>query len=302
MKKATCTAFVNVLNTIHENGITTKAALMKNQHLYTEFWLALMEFCHFALLSKTSGRNAEGEILPGNSKKIDVLELCGVTTRDEIKNDCVLRIIDKLDLVLRQPIEKQKNYCYTICNSIVNNCFKKLPHDFKIVSLNSTIEGSDVATENAYTYENIIADDTYNPERLHVERETVMELTKILKAKRARGLAEKKATILREIALLSERPAEAMARLACTHLGMKPRELTNMIIDNGCELTCAKIIFNVAKKNSIEFASIHSIFADRKVTAKSVKADTNDRAAIARQISRLVYRADKRIDKTNKDH
>ena len=47
MKKATCTTFVNILNTIHEVGITTKAALMTDQLLYTEFWFALTEFCHF---------------------------------------------------------------------------------------------------------------------------------------------------------------------------------------------------------------------------------------------------------------
>ena len=109
MKKAACTAFVNILNTIHEEGITTKAALMADQLLYTEFWSALTEFCHFALLSKTSGKNAGGETLPGNLRKIEVLETRGATTREEIETDCIIRIIEKLDLVLRQPIEKQKN-------------------------------------------------------------------------------------------------------------------------------------------------------------------------------------------------
>jgi len=61
MKKATCTTFVNILNTIHKEGITTKVALMADQVLYTNFWFALKDFCHFALLSKTSGKNAGGE-------------------------------------------------------------------------------------------------------------------------------------------------------------------------------------------------------------------------------------------------
>ena len=179
MKKANCNAFVNILNTIHDMGITTKAGLMVDQLLYTEFWFALKDFCHFALLSKTSGKNAKGEILPGNTGKIDVLEIRSATTRDEIETDCAIKIIEKLDLVLRQPIEKQKNYCYTICNNMVNDCFRRLPpDDFKIVSLNGTIEGTSVAAEDAYTYEDIIADDTYNPERLHVEHETIKELKK----------------------------------------------------------------------------------------------------------------------------
>lgn len=298
MKKATCTTFVNILNTIHKEGITTKVALMADQLLYTNFWFALKDFCHFALLSKTSGKNAEGEILPGNSRKIDVLETRGATTRDEIEADCVIKIIEKLDLVLRQPIEKQKNYCYTICNNMVNDCFRKLPpDDFKVVPFNGTIEGTSIDAEDAYTYEDVIPDFTYDPYHVFSEKETIEELTKELKIKRAREQAEQKEAVLHEIALLSKRPAEVMVRLACTHLGMKPRELANMIISKGCELTYAEIILDVAKKNNIELASIRNILAGHKVTAESVKADTNDHDAIAGQISRLVYRADKRLNK-----
>lgn len=298
MKKASCNAFVNILNTIHEMGITTKTALMANQLLYTELWFALTEFCHFSLLSKTGGKNTEGEILPGNSRKIDVLEIRGAITRDEIETDCVIKIIEKLDLVLRQPIEKQKNYCYTICNNVVNDCFRKLPpDDFKIVSLNSTIEGTRVAAEDAYTYEDIIADNTYNPERLQIERETIKELKKELKAKQARELAEKKESILREVALLSKRPAEVLVRLACTHLCMKPRELASLIIEKSCELAYAEIIFEVAKQNHVEISELRGIIIGHKLMAESIKADTNSPKQIAGQISRLVYRADKRLSK-----
>lgn len=296
--KATCKSFINILNTIHEEGITTKVALMVDQLLYTNFWFALKDFCHFALLSKTSGKNAAGEPLPGNAVKIDVLEIRGATTRDELETDCVIKIIEKLDLVLRQPIEKQKNYCYAICNNMVNDCFRKLPpDDFKIVSLNSTIEGTSVSAEDAYTYEDIIADDTYNPERMHVECETVRELKKELKAKQTRELAKRQKTILREVAFLSKRPAEVMARLACTYLSMKPRQLAGMIIDKGCELAYAEIIFEVAKQNSIELSEIRNIIAGHKLTAESIKVDTNSAEQVAGQVSRLVYRADKRLSK-----
>lgn len=193
MKKATCNTFVNILNTIHAEGITTKVALMDNQLCYTEFWFALKDFCHFALLSKTSGKNAKDGIFFGNSGKIDVLETRGATTRDEIEIDCVIKSIEKLDQVLNQPIEKQMDYCYTICNNMVNNCFKRLPPDeFKIVSFNSTIGGTGVAVEDAYTYEDIIVDDTYNPERLYFECETFKELKKELKAKQTKEQAENK--------------------------------------------------------------------------------------------------------------
>lgn len=298
MKKATCTTFVNILNTIHKEGITTKVALMADQLLYTNFWFAVKDFCHFALLSKTGSKNADGKILPGNAVKIDVLELKGEATREDIETECMVKIIEKLDYVLRQPIEKQKNYCYAICNNMVNDCFRKLPpDDFKIVSLNSTIEGTSVAAEDAYTYEDVIADDTYNPERMNVERETIRELKKELKTKQTREQAEKKEAILREVALLSKRPAEVLCRLGVTHLGIKPRDLAACIIREGCDITFAKIIFEVAKQNSIELSEIRSIIAGHKLTAESIKADTNSAEQVAGQVSRLVYRADKRLNK-----
>ncbi len=298
MKKVTCTTFVNILNTIHMEGISTRAALTADQQLYTEFWLALMEFCHFTLLSKTSGKNANGELLPGNSWKVDVLNLRGELTRDEIETDCVIKIIKKLDLVFRQPIEKRKNYCYVICNNMVNDCFRKLPpNDLKIVSLNNTLEGPDVTTEDAYTYEDVIADYSYAPDHVFFEKETIIELTKQLEAKHERELMEKKETISREVALLSKRPAEVMVRLACTHLSMKPRELAGLIIDKGYELAYADILFEVAEQNHIDLSEIRSMITNHELTAESIKADTNDANQVAAQISRLVYRAEKRIHK-----
>lgn len=197
MKKATCITFANILNTIRMEGITTKTTLMTYQSLYTEFWFELKDFCHFALLSKTIGKNSKGEILLGNTEKIEMLECRGAITRDEIEIDCAIKIIEKLDLVLHQPIEKQKNYCYAICNNMVNDCFRKLPpDDFKIVSLNSMIEGTSIAPEDTYTYEDIITDDTYNPERVYFERETIKELKKELEAKEATEQAKKRKTIL----------------------------------------------------------------------------------------------------------
>ena len=297
MKKASCTTFVNILNIIHEAGITTKEALMADQLLDTDFWFALKDFCHFALLSKTGGKNTDGEILPGNSGKINVLETRGMTTRSEIETDCAIKIIEKLNLVLLQPIEKQKNYCYVICNNMVNDCFRKLPPDeFRIVSLNGTIEGTSVDTEDAYTYEDIIADETYNPERLHIEHETVKELQKELNAKQAKEQAEKKETILYEVDLLSKRPAEVMARLS-THLCIKPRELAGLIINKGCEYTYEQIIVKVAEVYDIELEKIQNILDSNELNPESVKADTNKAEMVAGQISRLIYRAEKRLNK-----
>ena len=311
MKKATCTTFVNTLNTLHKEGITTKAKLMADQILYTEFWFALTEFVHYCLLSKTSKKNNEGEIGLGNVGKIDILEFLGATTRTEIETDCVIKIIEKLDLVLRQPIEKQKNYCYVICNNMVNDCFRKLPpDDIKVVSLYSTIEGTSLATEDAYTYEDVYSDYTYEPSCILSEKETIRELEKVLKAKQTKELAAKKAkeakeliekrnTILTEVALLSKHPAEVLCRLACLHLAIKPRELAAHIIHNGgeVEVIFAEIILEICKKYKIEVAEIRDIITGhKKLTAKDLWAENNiDLKKISSQISRLNDRAKRRI-------
>lgn len=315
MKKATCTTFVNILNTIHDEGITTKVALMADQLLYSDFWFALKDFCHFALLSKTSGKNAEGEILPGNSGKIEVLEIRGATTRDEIETDCVIKIIEKLDLVLRQPIEKQKNYCYAICNNMVNDCFRKLPpDDIKIVSFNSTIEGTSVDAEDAYTYEDCTPDFTYAPDRVLSEKETVKELEKLLrakqakelaekKAKQARELAEKKETILREISRLSTHPTEVFVRLGRKHLGIKTCNLAERIIDDGYENTFAQLIIDIATKYDIDLEEIRNIITVSKLTEESYKKDkglvrllSRDPKVVADQISKYANRAKGHLD------
>ena len=299
MKKATCVTFENILNTIHQKGITSKASLMADQQLYASFWLAAQDFATFCLFSKTGKTTKAGKQLAGNNIKVDILEAHGITTREDITMDCVVRMVEYAENMLQKPtVAYMKNYANSIVNSVVNTIYRVLPpNDFKIVSLNSTIEGTSVAAEDAYTYEDIIADDTYNPERLHVECETVKELEKELKTKQSRELAEKKESILREVALLSKRPAEVMVRLACTHLSMKPRELAGLIIDKGCEFAYAEIIFDVAKQNRIEISEIRNIIADHELTAESVKADTNSAEQVAGQISRLVYRADKRLSK-----
>lgn len=272
MKKATCTTFISILNTIREKGITTQNALIADQQLYTKFWFALEEFCHYCLLSKNGGKDSEGGTRLGNIGKIDVLEARCAITRKELETDCAIKIVSKLDLVLSQPIEKQKNYCYAICNNIVNDCLRKLPA-VEAVPWDAPIISD--ANEDGVILANVIGDNSYNPEINYLVKEA----------------------ILNEVALLNKHPAEMIVRLACTHLAMKPRLLASLIINKGCELAFAEIVYEVAMENNIGLSEIRSVIAGHKLTAESVKADSNNAEQVANQISRLVYRADKRLSR-----
>lgn len=316
MKKSTCVTFENILATIHKKGITTKAALMADQQLYANFWLAAQDFATFCLFSKNGKATKAGKQLSGNNTKVDILEARGITTREDITMDCVVRMVEYAENMLQKPtVAYMKNYAYSIVNSVVNTICRTLPpEDFKIVPLNSTIEGTGVAAEDAYTYEDIIADDTYNPERLHVERETINELEKLLRAKQAKELAEKKAkearelaekkeAILREISRLSTHATEVFVRLGW-HLGIKTRDLAARIIDDGYENTFARLIIDIATKYGIDLEDIRNIITVSKLTEASYKKDkglvrllSRDPKVVADQISKYANRAKGRLDK-----
>jgi hypothetical protein len=270
---------------------------MAQEQLYADFWLALQDFCHYALLSKTGRKSKDGEIGLGNAGSVALLESLGVNTREDLEADCMIKVVDKLDNVLRNPIEKQKNYCYTMINNMVADCFRNLrKNDIKIVSLNETIEGNGIAEEDAYTLEDTIADYTYEPETLHEQSDTIKELSEKLKAKRAHEVAEKREAILHDLTELKDCPAQWMAWLACTHLGLKSREVTSRIMERGTSAAFAELNLEVAVKNNIEPSCITDVLAGCEPTEKSVKADTNDPKQISAQISRLAYRAGKHLE------
>lgn len=294
--KTTCESFVNILNVLDKEGIKTKASLMLNQELCDSFWFAAQDFARYTLRSKTGGVNENG-VIPGNIYKVKALENYGISSED-ILDDCVIKIIDKIDFVLKQPIEKQKNYCYRICNNVVNDQFRKLPPaDFEVISLQDTVKCLKVSAEDACTYEDLVGDDTYNPERMYFEQKTISELTAILKEKKAKELATKREAILKEIALLSKKPAEVLVRMACTHLNMKPRELAKKLVESGVDYTYANVLLRVSKKNHIKIEDLRNAIAGYELTADAVKADSNDEEIVSAQISRLVYRANKNINK-----
>lgn len=289
--------FASILSTIEESGISTadELKLVKNTSLWNELYFATQNFVnYYALASKTS-KNKKGEIISGNADKVKFLIENGGMELYDIQMDILVHIIKKVDYILAQsPVSKKVFYTFRVVNNEINNMLRSLP-PVEVVPWDTPVN-SDTNEDGAVLSE-IIGDNTYNPERLHFENETIKELKMKLKTKLAREQAEKKESILTEVRALSKRPAEVIVRLACTHLSMKPRQLASMIIDKGCELAYAEIIFDVAKKNGIELSEIRSIIAGHELTAESIKADTNSAEQVAGQISRLVYRADKRLSK-----
>ena len=321
MKKSTCVTFESVLGLILQRGITTKAALMADQQLYANFWLAAHDFATFCLFSKNGKTTKTGKQLSGNNTKVDILEARGITTREDITMDCVVRMVEYAENMLQKPtVAYMKNYAYSIVNSVVNTFCRSLPPDnIKIVPFNGTIEGTSVDVEDAYTYEDCIPDYTYAPDRVFSEKETVKELEKELKAKQARELAarkakearelaEKKELILSEISRLSTHPTEVFVRLSW-HLCIKTRDLAARIINDGYEKAFAQLIIDISSKYDIDLEDIRSIITVSKLTKESYKKDkglerflSKEKRIVADQISKYKNRAKGHLDNHVKEH
>lgn len=299
--KATCTSFINVMKVINQKGIKTLDELMENEALYNTFWFAVEDLVAYALRSKTSKVEKEGkeETTSGNAQKIDALKACGLTTDEDIHSDCVIKIMNKLHLVLKQhPVEKQKNYCYTICNNVVNDQFRMLPPaNITVFSLQDTVKSKRVSSEDACAYEERIGSDTYDGARVFEQKETVAELTKVLEAKKAKERSERRETIIKEIQRLYKKPAEVCVRLACEHLGMNPRELAARIAEVGEEAAYVEVLMEVAERNDIELAELRNYVGGNRISVNALWSETKDVKEIASQISRLAWRAKDKLSK-----
>lgn len=297
--KATCTSFINVMKVINQNGIKTLNELMENEALYNTFWFAVEELVAYALRSKTGKKNEEGEITTGNARKIETLKEYGLTTDDDIHSDCVIKIMNKLDLVLKQhPVEKQKNYCYTICNNVVNDQFRMLPpDDIEVIYLQDAVKSQRVSSEDACAYEEIIGTDTYNGEKVYMEKETVTELSRVLEAKKAKERSERRETIIKEIKRLYKKPEEICVRLACKHLKMNPRDLAARIAEVGEEAAYVEVLMEVAERNDIELAELRNYVGGNRISVNALWSETKDVKVIASQISRLAWRAKDKLSK-----
>ena len=287
------TSFINILNKLYDKGITNHKELMSHKDLYNELWFTTNDFVTFALNSKTGKKNSNGEIAPGNITKVESLIKSGITTNEDIHFECVTKIIVSLNLVLKQnPVSKQHNYCYKIVNNVVNTQLNKLPpENIQVVYFQDTIKDNTAASDKPRLYEDIIGDSSFNGEHLYIERESLLEYLKIYKKEKEM----KRKLFIRNIMTLSQNPTEAFVYIGCTFLGIKPRELTSLIIDNGCENAYAQILFDAAKKNKMSITQLRFILKNNMVSNILLKANTMDKDIIAAQISRLAYRANERI-------
>lgn len=128
------------------------------------------------------------------------------------------------------------------------------------------------------------------------ERETIQELTKMLRAKRAQELAEERENILREIPKLSTRAPEVFARLDRKYLGIRTSELARRIINDGYEDAFAQVVVEVSTKYNIDLEDIRNIITANKASYKKDRGLVRQESIVAGQISKYANRAKGRVE------
>ena len=291
--------FEQALELLSKGGITTPEALLRpeNQQLYRELWFSCENFVNYHALCSKNRTDTNGKRLDGNAPRVRQLMELGVRLED-VRGDCLVRIMDKLPLVLAQPLEKQKNYCFTIVNNCVIDQWRKAcPGGAPMLSLNCPLGGEADAPEFGGTLP-----EGSTPEENYIARET---LTAALRRRRAdlerereqahRRQAEKAPQILAECAALAHRPEQLLCRLASEHLGRKNAALAAVLLRQGGTKTLAMALKRVGEKYSILCEQISAYCLP--VEDGRLKLDSGSQKTVSAQVSRLVYRAQETLNK-----
>ena len=297
--------FKKTLVSISQKGITSKDELMsyENSEEYANLWFSVQNFINkVALKSKHRNssmckscnniskcetcKNAYGNYHSVNS----LLEVGAYDGREDIESDVLLKVMDKLDAILSQPIAKQYNYTYTIVNNFVNDlCKKFLPKNIHFISLQEEIKSNGHSSDGKITtYEETIGDPITPCDEL-IARETIEEKLRL----QTEEMCKKREALISAITLLKNKRAELMSLCYIDELHKKPAALTKLIMKNPDKISAIemKVLLAVCKKYSLNTDILSNLFSGKPIDATSFKLETADPKVISAQISRLKGRA-----------
>ena len=253
---------------------------MKHPTLYNDFGTILIKFVEFCLHSKTNGKDENGQTKSGNTSKIQHLIKLGITSEEDVQCLCIMQIIKNLDLILSQPLEKQYNYCYTICNNKVKDQFKAInPKGIKFIYLQEPVNSKSISSESEFTHGEMIRDYTYDGEHNYFEKDTLRKI------------------LAYELNQLNRNPTEVLVCLANLFLGIKPSDLAKDILNQGIENTFKEILFEIVQKNNLDINEFYSSKKFINFSDKYIKADTKDEKVFAEKIYNLSWRAKNNLKK-----
>jgi len=292
---------LRVLADMEAKGIRTLKDLQREENagIYTALWFAMEKFVNYVALQTKTCKTADNKYSDGNAPRLRELLEMGADPED-LRSSILLRIMEKMTLVLDRPVSAQIPYCVTICTNCLVNEYRRLCPDGKqILSLNKPIGNKE---EDDYTLEEIAAaaDNAEDwvmafetaRERAEAERkrrqQERLEHQKLLRAEREQSRRE----LLEDLPQL--RSGNQAFVYLCMYEQMKPARIyaaVEQLTAKGytpqeiAEITVEKICKKYAICRTRETAVL-----DKPLTRSMVKhLSTLDREIITNKISDVKY-------------
>lgn len=155
------------LSKINELGICNKETLSLNAQLYTDLFLNVDKFITGTVLRSHA-----------NINKLSELRNLGVDIED-IRMDCLERVISKLNNVLANDLEHQIPYMYTICNNIIVDSYRKAIRESGIIiSLDEALNfhKTNEDSKKSKTLNDYLMDPKASPETKYIAKAAIIEI------------------------------------------------------------------------------------------------------------------------------
>ena len=157
----------NTLSKIHAEGINDKLSLISNANLYEEFFLGVYDFIDSTVFRSRT-----------NINKLTELRKLGVDTED-LRMDCLERIITKVGIVLSNDLECQIPYIYTICNNIIIDSYRKaIKESGIIISLDEALNSPKAiyGSKKSTSLNDYLMVSEASPETKYIAKDAIIEI------------------------------------------------------------------------------------------------------------------------------
>ena len=157
----------NTLSKIHAEGISDRISLISNANLYEEFFLGVYDFIDSTVFRSHA-----------NINKLTELRKLGVDAED-IRMDCLERIITKIDLILSNNVERQIPYMYAICNNIIVDSYRRaIKESGIIISLDEALNSHKANDDNKKSkcLNDYLMDSKASPETKYMAKDAIIEV------------------------------------------------------------------------------------------------------------------------------
>ena len=251
--------FKQALSDLENSRCKTAEELRKeNGPIYQRFMLTAYRFIgEIALHSKS------------NYIHLQVLKQRGITTEEDMRNDCILKLGSSvLDRLLNMEEGRRYNYSYSCINHEAVDAMRRGQGMWDRVEFEYALGES--GGEKKQSMEERLTDNE-TPETILIAWENVRELSGQLQEKRA----QEHDALIEDLILLEEKPGQMVANLGAV-LGDKPRELAALLENKGRTAAVQALVEKAERRFRLEDGEQSAILAGlSRLTDRDLRLGTD---------------------------